>query len=116
MRKPFDYYLGKDLLPPMEYMSKPFLPKKANAQEAMEYATKLKEYEEYQVLYKADRAKWSAIINEREVEFKKDLYEEYGVSNNPKANDVWSKAWEFGHSSGLQEVYNYFIDLVDLIK
>ncbi len=48
--------------------------------------------------------------------FKTDLYEEYGVSDNPKRNVLFSKAWSMGHSSGLNEVLNYFDDLVELIQ
>lgn len=48
-------------------------------------------------------------------EFEKDLYEDLGIEDNPKKEKLFTKAWEFGHSSGYSEVYNYACDLVDLI-
>lgn len=47
--------------------------------------------------------------------FKKDLLEELGVNDHPKADALFSKAWDKGHSSGYSEVYNAALDLVDLI-
>jgi hypothetical protein len=49
-------------------------------------------------------------------EFVKDLFEEFGVCNNPKSMRCFELAWEYGHSAGYEEVYNYFVDLVELIK
>ena len=48
-------------------------------------------------------------------EFQNDLFEEYGVSDNPKKFKCFELAWEYGHSSGYEEVYNHFGDLVELI-
>ena len=49
-------------------------------------------------------------------EFQNDLFEYYGVSDNPKRFKCFELAWEHGHSSGLEEVYGYFGDLVVLIQ
>jgi hypothetical protein len=49
-------------------------------------------------------------------EFVNDLFEEFGVSDNPKRYMAFHLAWEKGHVNGLEEVYNEFYDLVDLIK
>lgn len=46
---------------------------------------------------------------------KKDLFEEYGVTNNPKVEQAYSLAYAYGHSCGLNEIQNYFSELVDLI-
>lgn len=48
--------------------------------------------------------------------FKADLLAEHGVTNNPKAEMAYQKAWEHGHHAGLQEVAIYFEDFVELIK
>jgi hypothetical protein len=48
--------------------------------------------------------------------FAEDLFEEFGVTNNPKKDKCFARAWEHGHSSGYSEVYNYFSDFVELIK
>ena len=49
-------------------------------------------------------------------EFRDDLFEDYGVSDNPKRFKCFELAWEHRHSSGLEEVYGYFEDLVVLIQ
>ncbi len=48
--------------------------------------------------------------------FKTDLLAEYDVTNNPKADLCYAKAWDMGHANGLHEVAMYFEDLVGLIK
>lgn len=49
-------------------------------------------------------------------EFKRDMFEELGIANHPMREKLYSKAWENGHSSGFQEVYNCALNLVDLIE
>jgi hypothetical protein len=49
-------------------------------------------------------------------EFKKDLLEDLGITNHPKAEIFFSKVWDHAHSSGLMEVLNYAEDLVELIQ
>ena len=49
-------------------------------------------------------------------EFQQDLFEDYGVSDNPKRFKCFELAWEHGHSSGYSEVHGVFGDLVELIK
>lgn len=38
------------------------------------------------------------------------------MTDNPKKDKLFEKAWEYGHSSGHSEVLNYYDDLVDLIR
>lgn len=49
-------------------------------------------------------------------EFKRDLFEDLGIEENPKKELLFAKAWEQGHSSGFSEVYNYAAELVELIE
>lgn len=49
-------------------------------------------------------------------EFKADLFECHGVTNNPKAQRAFEIAWDHGHAGGFSDVETYFSDLVDLIK
>ena len=51
-----------------------------------------------------------------EEEFKRDLFEDLGITNNPKAEKLYSKAWELGHSAGYSEIYLDAQDLVELIE
>jgi hypothetical protein len=56
------------------------------------------------------------IDNNTAGEFKSDLFTDFGVTNNPKADKAFQLAWEYGHSAGYYEVINYFHDLVTLIE
>lgn len=49
------------------------------------------------------------------LEFKKDLYEDLGISDNPKREKLFSKVWEHRGDEGFEQVYSYACDLVDLI-
>lgn len=49
-------------------------------------------------------------------EFKADLLEDNGVTNNPKADLAFWLANDYGHSFGFSEIASYFEDLVELIK
>lgn len=48
--------------------------------------------------------------------FKRDLFEDFEVSNNSRKDRAFELAWDRGHSCGYTEVYNCFADLVGLIK
>ena len=66
--------------------------------------------------YKARRQEYDVESAKLDREFRDDLFEDYGVSDNPKRFKCFELAWEHGHSSGLEEVYGYFGDLVVLIQ
>ena len=66
--------------------------------------------------YKARRQEYDIESAKLDREFQNDLFEDYGVSDNPKRFKCFELAWEHGHSSGLEEVYGYFGDLVVLIQ
>jgi hypothetical protein len=46
---------------------------------------------------------------------REDLEREYGLSGHRKADLLWHKAWEHGHSSGLEEVAQWYDDLAELV-
>lgn len=48
-------------------------------------------------------------------EFKKDLFEEFGVSDNPKREKAFDYVWDKVPSS-YSEFYDAFSDIVDLIR
>ena len=66
--------------------------------------------------YKAQRKKYTDEEFNLQLQFQNDLFEEYGVSDNPKRFKCFQLAWEYGHSSGLEEVDGYFGDFVELIR
>lgn len=49
-------------------------------------------------------------------EFKRDLFDLEGVTDNPKVDACYALAWQYGHAEGLGEVANHFAELVELIK
>lgn len=66
--------------------------------------------------YKAHQKQYGEETHKLHEEFVNDLFEEFGVSDNPKRHKAFHLAWEKGHANGLEEVYNEFYDLVELIK
>lgn len=64
----------------------------------------------------AVREKYLADYHRRDTEFKADAFEELGITDNPKAELLYQKAYEIGHGSGYHEIYVQMDDLVDLIK
>ena len=66
--------------------------------------------------YKEKLSEWRDSESKLLMEFKKDLFEELDIVDNPKNELLFSKAWEHGHSAGFHEVYVYACYLVDLIK
>lgn len=81
-----------------------------------EYKSKMDEYFKSKDTYNKELNKWKMENRRIHNEFKKDLFDELEISDNPKAEVLFSKAWEYGHSAGFEEVYNYACDLVELIK
>jgi hypothetical protein len=47
-------------------------------------------------------------------EFRRDLIAKYGMTNHPKANAIFDKAWDIGCSSGLESVDYYYADIMEL--
>jgi hypothetical protein len=65
---------------------------------------------------KAQRVAYGAEQSRLAQEFRADLLEDYGVTDHPKASLCFGIAYDYGHSSGFQEIASYFDTLVDLIK
>ena len=49
-------------------------------------------------------------------DLKTDLEHAYSLQNHPKRNDLFTMAWERGHSSGINEVISEYDDLADLLS
>lgn len=49
-------------------------------------------------------------------EFKKDLFEHFGVQDHPKREVCYHLAYDIGHAHGYSEVLYHFTNLVELIK
>ena len=94
---------------------KPVLTSRATPKQAREYADALEKYSQDLASFLAyckERDKQVSILYEQ---FKVDLKEDLGITDHPKAETLFDLAWEYGHSGGYREVYNYALDLVDLL-
>lgn len=98
-----------------EALSKPRMPINPTAAQAREYADKLEAYEGGKTSHRERIAAYHAETRRLEAQFQADLEEQYGMKGHPKAGALFNKAWERGHSSGYQEVANYYDDLYELI-
>lgn len=65
--------------------------------------------------YKAHKNQYNEENRKLHDEFMNDLFAEFGVSDNVKRYKAFNYAWERGHAYGLEEVYNIFGDLCELI-
>ena len=75
-----------------------------------ELEIELKDPEEAKKIYREEDARLYDL-------WKSDLFKAHVKDEkNPKLSRCFSLAYEYGHSSGLCDVENYFIDLVDLIQ
>lgn len=106
------YYEGSGLVYPTRPV-KPVIENKDSPTSIRKYADDLE-------VYTSERAKYDEDLkNHRLTKFKRcqelaeDLAVEYGISQN-KANVLFDKAWEDGHSSGVQEVIRVFDELYDI--
>ena len=82
----------------------------ANAQQEAAYL-KQQLAEEKAAVRKQTRLREDRIV----ADFKANLFERWEVTNHPKAEKVWSMAWDRSHSEGLHSVEMEFEELVDLI-
>lgn len=95
---------------------KPMKPKVETSDAWAQYAKDLAAYEaampafrEAANAHRADQGNLELVV------FKADLEAEFGLVNHPKADKLFNKAWEMGHSAGLSNVYHYYDDLYELI-
>jgi hypothetical protein len=64
----------------------------------------------------AGRLAWGNKEAEINEQFEKDALGEIGLTGHPKAHKALRYAWEHGHASGREEVFNILLGLVDLLK
>jgi hypothetical protein len=73
-----------------------------------------------EVLEKESRRAANRYYNEqvRDVteRFKQACFKELGIQDHPKKEKAFEIAWDYGHSSGYYEVYNYLETISELLK
>ena len=95
---------------------KPRLKKGASPDEIRLHADDVECWEKQKVRYKEAIDKYHDENTRLQTKFKEDALKEHGIEHNLKADDAYRLAWSYGHSSGLNEVYNYLGDLAELIR
>lgn len=109
----FEKYINKDPYP--KRPKQPLLTDRT-AKGHREYADALEIYEKEVAEYNASVEKWQEKTNALTQEFKVDLFEELNITNNPKAELLYSIVWDKGHACGFSDIYNEACDIVDLIR
>jgi hypothetical protein len=94
---------------------KPRLSVKSSPPEVRAYADELEAYDEAMKQHRAQVAAYHARSVALEGEFRRDLEVHYDMVGHPKADLLYGKAYQMGHSGGMQEVAHYYADLVDLV-
>lgn len=77
---------------------------------------RIKELEQIIQDYKSKEIEYNQEKNRIYNLWKNDMYNEYEVIDNPKVDQAFQLAWDYGHAYGYQEIEYYFSDLVRLIK
>jgi hypothetical protein len=98
------------------YPVKPNMPKlssKATPQEVRLYADQLEAYEAEMVRYKDEFAWYKNKFDARLNELKTRLRDEYDITD-AQFFILWNKAYDDGHSEGLQRVVGIFEELYEL--
>jgi len=127
--KPFDYYSKPQTLYPnkKDYITSYVYDKgvvlwsgptweKNKAELKEEYPNALIQEVLDEDAYKEHQKQYGEETHKLQDEFRKDLFEEFGVMENPKRNKAFYYAWDKGHSAGYSEVYGVFSDIVELIE
>jgi hypothetical protein len=102
----------------IERPSKPILSNKPTSDEALEYAYKLKEYEDSIKIYDEQKKNHQEKINKIDGIIEEFIKDAACLKNVPEKyrNKVYSKAYSDGHSDGFFSVYQNLCGLVDIFE
>lgn len=104
---------------PEPYPQEPFKPRlnvKGTSDEMRAYADALDVHDELMKVYRELLVAYNVRSVALEAEFRRDLEAHYDMVGHPKADLLYGKAYQMGHSGGMQEVANYYSDLVELVR
>jgi hypothetical protein len=110
----FDDYKVK--LPFPSKPKPPLLSPNHTIQDVQQYATSLKDFEAKDQFYREEIKRWRQEEYRLLDRFKEDVLNAVGLKGKPYANLLYSKAWEEGHSAGLEEVFHYLDDYADFVN
>jgi hypothetical protein len=99
-----------------EYPVRPVQPRMGavTAENARIYANAVEQYEKDMLVYNQSKNAYNKRQSELMAEFEKDLLEEFGLTNHPKASKIFSYVWDKGHAAGFEEVYSEMNSLSEL--
>ncbi len=114
----FDVYI--DRLNKLSFPTSPPKPYLAHGeldpQKIHKYAIDIANYNDELKEYKEKRARYYEDKNKIEADLKTALLDNLGIKGTIFEQPIFSLAWEFGHSAGWQEVYNYASDITDKFR
>lgn len=102
----------------LTYPSKPIKPRMSSnptKADADKYFQLMEEYEIAEKKYRELKEAYEKRGAELLEQFKQDLFEDLGITDNPKKDKLFSIAWDKGHGSGFGDVYSEACSMVDLI-
>lgn len=102
----------------IEKPSKPILSNKPTSADALDYAYKLKEYEDLVVIYEEQKKNRKEKANEIDEIIEEFIKDAACLKNVPEKyrDKVYSKAYSDGHSGGFYSVYQELCELVDIFE
>ncbi len=123
MSSTYDKYLAGEYTTKLVYPSKPVEPtvlrkraRELTEAELSSLAEVTRTHDAAKAAYEVARREYGLDSGRLTALLQSDLEAEYGVTGHPKAELLWSKAYERGHSAGMGEVINVWTDLVELIQ
>ena len=106
----------------LPYPSRPLEPKllrlrvsELTPEEIASIATVKADYEAAKMTYRELSDAYNADARLLDAQFRDDLEEEFGMKGHPKADILYSKAYEHGHSSGYSDIFSWYSDLHELV-
>lgn len=113
-----EYANKSNPFPYPERIGKPFLCKNPTSNDAVEYATKLKHYEDSLVSYKESKMLYDQGKREIIHLIEERIKDEAGLDIVPEQyrDKVYYHAYSSGHSYGYSEVYNHLCTLIDIFE
>ena len=113
MNLDFDYYGGRDLTAPKMPRKPVRLGLNPTVSQARAYADALEIWEAEMASYREERAAYSDQMNSRLRELEIKLRDEYDITE-AQLFVLWNKAYDLGHSEGLNRVVDIFDELYEV--
>ena len=103
----------------LDHPKRPVRPRTPNSDipaDYIDFAERLENFLLAKSVYKEELKAYMCEQSRIEEQFRKELAEEFEVTDHPKEHVLWTRAWEEGHAYGLSEIYNKYSELAELVK